>query len=101
MADLGDTPGAERTNQDTETRVLGLHSGLVVGLALWHEFVHALWHNVCTCLTPLPIPISGSRCCDLDLGSNDPLGTGFLWPKKKNRAPVPLKRFLCGGRALA
>ena len=28
--------------------------------------------------------------------------TGFPWPKKKkNLAPVPLKRFLCGGRALA
>ena len=26
--------------------------------------------------------------------------TGFPWPKKKNLAPVPLKRFLCGGRAL-
>ena len=26
---------------------------------------------------------------------------GFPWPKKKNLAPVPLKRFLCGGRPLA
>ena len=27
--------------------------------------------------------------------------TGFPWPKKKDLAPVPLQRFLCGGRALA